>query len=419
MFINGEPVDQNPISIAEIDDRIRQLEILPPIEVTGGEPEACFDGVDNDNDDLVDCADPDCEGAVAPEQSTCGVGECSATGELACVSGVPVDSCVAGEPSDEVCDNADNDCNGAVDDGLPTTPTECGVGECAAIGEITCVEGEFVDTCMPTEPIEEICGDGIDQDCNENDPPLADAGEAQVGVSRFDPVQLDGSGSIDQDGDPITFFWEIIQKPEGSDASLDDPISETPQLMIDEYGMYEVMLEVCDEKGECCEDTVMITTEDNLPPQADAGEDTIVDKDTEVCLDGSQSSDPNDDDLSYSWSFLSMPGGSMAEFYYPTTQDRPCFIADEAGSYEVELIVNDGEFDSDPDTVVVNVPEACEDVLGDIDGDCFVCMTDLSQVLAARNTPASGPDDPRDLDGDGIITIGESRNKLTIMSYGL
>jgi len=34
--------------------------------------------------------------------------------------------------------------------------------------------------------------------------------------------------------------------------------------------------------------------------------------------------------------------------------------------------------------------------------------------MAARNTPASGPDDPRDLDGDGMITVLDAR-KLVLL----
>ena len=41
---------------------------------------------------------------------------------------------------------------------------------------------------------------------------------------------------------------------------------------------------------------------------------------------------------------------------------------------------------------------------GDLDGDGDVDRDDMNVILAARNTPATGPDDPRDLDGDGMIT---------------
>jgi hypothetical protein len=34
---------------------------------------------------------------------------------------------------------------------------------------------------------------------------------------------------------------------------------------------------------------------------------------------------------------------------------------------------------------------------------------DVALIVAARSTPASGPDDPRDADGDGMITVLDAR----------
>lgn len=51
---------------------------------------------------------------------------------------------------------------------------------------------------------------------------------------------------------------------------------------------------------------------------------------------------------------------------------------------------------------------------GDLDGDGDVDRNDLNIILSARNTPADGPDDPRDLDGDGMITALDAR-KLVLL----
>ncbi len=51
---------------------------------------------------------------------------------------------------------------------------------------------------------------------------------------------------------------------------------------------------------------------------------------------------------------------------------------------------------------------------GDLDGDNDVDRGDLNIILAALNTDATGPDDPRDLDGDGRITVLDAR-KLVLM----
>lgn len=51
---------------------------------------------------------------------------------------------------------------------------------------------------------------------------------------------------------------------------------------------------------------------------------------------------------------------------------------------------------------------------GDIDGDGDIDNNDLNIIIAARNKPATGSDDPRDLDGDGKITALDAR-KLTLI----
>jgi hypothetical protein len=53
-------------------------------------------------------------------------------------------------------------------------------------------------------------------------------------------------------------------------------------------------------------------------------------------------------------------------------------------------------------------------VVGDVNGDDFVDRGDINLILAARNQPSSGPDDPRDLDGDGAITVLDMR-KATLL----
>ncbi len=58
----------------------------------------------------------------------------------------------------------------------------------------------------------------------------------------------------------------------------------------------------------------------NRPPIADAGPDATVFTDQEVTLDGSDSTDPDGDPLTYSWTFVRKPAGSTAALTGATTR---------------------------------------------------------------------------------------------------
>jgi hypothetical protein len=98
--------------------------------------------------------------------------------------------------------------------------------------------------------------------------------------------------------------------------------------------------------------TSSTTVSANTAPVADAGADQTVAVNDLVQLDGSASSDADNDPLSYAWSFTSLPAGSQAALS-DTTAVAPSFSADEAGSYVLQLLVNDGAVDSAADRVTV------------------------------------------------------------------
>jgi endonuclease I len=183
-----------------------------------------------------------------------------------------------------------------------------------------------------------------------NLPPVANAGEDQL-VGENEIVTLDGSDSYDPENAEITFFWNA---PTG--ILLSDPTSATPSFttpMVEDTTGFIFTLMVSDGELESEHDTVIISVyHTNVPPVANAGEDQVAIENDTVILDGTASSDFENDNLSYAWS---APQGIELD---DSTRSMPTFVAPEVEdsvSYVISLIVSDGELESAPDTVMVTV----------------------------------------------------------------
>ena len=223
--------------------------------------------------------------------------------------------------------------------------------------------------------------------------PTADAGPDQTDVLVRVFVTLDGNGSTDNGvPGPLTYLWSFIGVPGGSTAALSDPTVVDPTFTPDVAGNYVVQLVVNDGASDSAPDIVNITTQ--LPPVADAGPDQAVTVGDTVNLNGINSMDPDGIPglLTYSWSLVSQPAGSAAVLSDPTAVN-PTFPADVAGDYVAELVVSDGNLDSDPDTVIITASAA-----GNIPP---VAVDDVATTV--RNVPVTIDVVFNDTDADGNI----------------
>ena len=178
-----------------------------------------------------------------------------------------------------------------------------------------------------------------------NSPPVANAGPNQT-VAVGTTVALDGSGSSDADGSTLSFAWELISTPTGSTAFLSNYQTSSPSFVADQPGTYVAQLVVTADGLNSAPSVVTITTS-NTPPIAAVGPNLVVSTGSTVQLDGSGSTDVNGNPLTFEWSFVAVPIGSAAAINNPTAV-KPTFVADIAGTYIVQLVVNDGTVNSTP-----------------------------------------------------------------------
>ena len=100
--------------------------------------------------------------------------------------------------------------------------------------------------------------------------------------------------------------------------------------------------------------TIMLAPVQSNPPlRADAGPDQTVAVGTTVTLLGNGSSDAEGNPLTFAWEVLVRPPDSQGTLSNPTSVN-PTFEVDRPGVYMVQLTVNDGQMDSQPDVVMIN-----------------------------------------------------------------
>jgi RHS repeat-associated protein len=234
-------------------------------------------------------------------------------------------------------------------------------GSAAALSDPTAVKPTFVADVFGTYVVQLVVNDGLVNSSPDtvsittlNSPPVANAGPDQT-ATVGQTVTLDGSKSSDVDGNVLTYAWSFVTVPAGSAAVLSDATAVKPTFGVDLPGNYVLQLIVNDGFGNSAPDTVSITTL-NSPPVAYAGPDQSTSVSQTVTLDGSKSSDVDGNPLTYRWALLSKPVSSAATLS-DLTAVAPSFVADLAGTYLVQLIVNDGTVDSGPDSVSITATQ--------------------------------------------------------------
>lgn len=183
----------------------------------------------------------------------------------------------------------------------------------------------------------------------QNLAPVASAGTNRS-VTRNTLVTLDGRGSSDPNGDPLTYSWALTSLPAGSGATLANAGTATPTFTPDVAGPYVAQLSVSD--GSLTSTASVTITAVDPPPIANAGPASTANVGNAFLLDGGASADPDGEAITYAWTMTGRPATSTATLSGAATV-RPAFTPDVEGTYTFSLTVADGSKTSTPATVPV------------------------------------------------------------------
>lgn len=202
-----------------------------------------------------------------------------------------------------------------------------------------------------------------DDELQPGEPPIADAGinqDAVVGST----VTLNGSAT-DPDGDELTYSWSITTSPSGSNATVTNANTKNASFVPDVAGSYTVTLSVSDgTHGTVTDEAIITVTEaEGSPPVAVIYDENgnVISEDNEnnsititqtYELDGSASTDPDQDQLSFQWTIVSQPDGSNPEINNDTNAGAN-FVPDLTGEYIIQLEVTDPNDNSNATQVTI------------------------------------------------------------------
>lgn len=183
-----------------------------------------------------------------------------------------------------------------------------------------------------------------------NQVPVADAGDDAVynlasGQTNL-IIDLDGSGSSDPEGSPLTYTWSGAPDPE-------DISNPSVELTAGEYTFSLVVTDALGLTSVPDDVTIIVNEAPNQPPVADAGEDqvhtlSVGQTQMTITLDGSASTDPDGTVSAYLWSGT----------YDPDDVMTPAISLGE-GTYEFSLVVVDSlDLESESDTVSIIINPA-------------------------------------------------------------
>ncbi len=178
----------------------------------------------------------------------------------------------------------------------------------------------------------------------ENDPPVADAG-GPYRIGECQTLQLDGSASVDPNGNPIYFSWDL-----DDDGEFDDADGVAPTQAWPEDGIFTISLHITDLGLEDVDETT-VTVDDMAPSVSITGPAELT-ANQPGCFTATAVS-PCDalGPVEWDWDYSVPPG------FVPSgdTGVQQCHVYPEFGTYEVAVRAIDSDGDETVATMTVFV----------------------------------------------------------------
>lgn len=226
---------------------------------------------------------------------------------------------------------------------LPGTYTllfeACEGGDCEAEGINTCEREITVTLEDPGAPADNL-------------PPLCDI-NADLAGDVSGPITLDGTGTIDPDGDDLVFEWTVTGRPSTSASrDIDDADQLIASYLPTAAGVHGITLTATEaDDGDDATEELSCSKEFNfdvvnLPPLCPSSKPVYVADLADVVLDFSGAVDPDGDDanLTYEWDWPTGGGEPRcgdAEFS-PADESSTTLVRELPGQHTLTVSVSDG-----------------------------------------------------------------------------
>jgi PKD repeat protein len=204
--------------------------------------------------------------------------------------------------------------------------------------------GSYLVTLTVQDAAGNIGQDTITISVRDIESPRAMAGP-DIDIRQHELATFDSDASIDNVGITIA-RWEFMYN--GSLVTLEGAVVT---FTFNDAGEYIIKLTVLDEAGNSAKDEVEVSVRDTTRPRAIVGPDLVTDQSIEVTFDGQGSTD-NIEVTSWAWTFIDEGtqirlNGKIQKYTFK-----------DAGSYTVELKVEDATGNKDSATMVVRVRDS-------------------------------------------------------------